>query len=154
MEQEPDLELEGPFLTLADFVRAQEVRERLRRRNKKPRSKTETKLTQQTSTFELTATGHEETDHDQEGGQSSHASDGRPGTSMSMATTAQTIHAPKKKMLHKMAQTVPQQGPQDPGDKFVEFRCERWREVCWSFFRHGTPKISFQCRLEQESSKY
>ncbi len=53
-----------------------------------------------------------------------------------------------------MVQTVPQQGPQDPGDKFIEFRCERWREVYWSFFRHGTPKISFQCRLEQESSKY
>jgi hypothetical protein len=110
--QESDLGLEGPFLTLADFVRAQEIRERLRRRNKKPRSKTET-LTQQTSTFELTATGHEETDHELEERQSSYASDGRPGTSMSMATTAQTI--PKKIMLHKMAQTVPQQGPQDPG---------------------------------------
>ena len=117
--QQHDFELEGPFLTLADFVRAQEIRERLRRRNKKPRSKTQAKSTQQTSTFELTATGHEETDHDLEERQSSYASDGRPGTSMSMATTAQAVQAPKKKMMHKMAQTVPQQGPQDPGMTIV-----------------------------------
>ena len=113
MKKTQEVELEGPFLTLAEFVRAQEIRERLQRRNKKSRSKTVTKSTIQTSTFELTATGHEETDNDLDERQSSYASDGRPGTSMSMATTTQIV--PKKKMLHKMAQTVPQQGPQDPG---------------------------------------
>ena len=109
-----EIDLEGPFLTLADFVRAQEIRERLQRRKRK-QSKS---VTNKGSTFALTATGHEEIDHDIDDRQSSYASDGRPATSMSMATTSQPVM--KKHVVNKSVQTAPQEGPQDPGDLCLE----------------------------------
>ena len=127
-----EVELEGPFLTLADFIRAQEIRERLKRRNRQ-HSKPSEKFAKCPSTFALTATGHEEVYNDDEERQSSHGSDGRPATSLSMATTAHQLQ--RKKAMNKAVQTVTLEGPLDPGSNHRFFRVDFMKLILYRIFQ-------------------